>query len=110
MSEKIPLAACPCLHSAKSVSSKNRRLSTPVRVDKLMADIEASHAKAGTRPFWERVGPFAITRDKQRAFIEESLAPIDAYKLICGHVQLIQNYSQHRFTTSDGRTFGVFLD
>jgi len=84
----------------------------PALVDKLMADLEASHAKAGTVPFWERQSLYLKfpTREEQRAFIERSLAPIEVRKCIEDNLPLIQNYPTYRFESRDGRQFGIFLD
>jgi hypothetical protein len=74
----------------------------PAFVEKLMNDIETAHAKAGTRPH--------VSRERQLASIMEALAPIDAFKLLVENADAIEKFPQHRFTTSDGRTFGVFYD
>jgi len=50
------------------------------------------------------------SRESQLASIMEDLAPIDAFKLLVENADAIEKFPQHRFTTSDGRTFGVFFD
>jgi hypothetical protein len=40
----------------------------------------------------------------------EALAPIDAFKLIVENADAIEKFPEHRFTTSDRRTFGIFFD
>src|SRR6266404_4607976 len=71
-------------------------------VAKLMNDIETAHKERGTT--------HRYSRESQLASIMEALAPIDAFKLLVENADAIEKFPQHRFTTSDGRTFGVFYN
>jgi hypothetical protein len=71
-------------------------------VEKVMNDIETAHAERGT--------PSRYSREDQLVAIMKSLAPINALECIIGNAHSIKEFPNHRFTTSDERTFGIFFD
>jgi hypothetical protein len=71
-------------------------------VDEIMKEIETAHAKRGTPATW--------SREAQLAVILENLGPINAIQCITDNWYCIKEPPNHRFATSDGRTFGLFFD
>jgi len=68
----------------------------------VMNDIEAAHAERGTLSRY--------SREDQLAAVMKSVAPINALECIIGNAHSIKEFPNHRFTTSDERTFGIFFD